>query len=525
MGQEIRLGAAAGLVLSIGVVSLVAALSNGPIDRLDVTTGAVVSVMGTLVMQRRPGSIAGPLLLAAGVTWFAGNLSSISGLAGSAASELTFLHRAVLLHAALSPILHPVARIRAFGPASRTRWMAAALTTLAGYLTSMVDALVASGLVVSSVGFAAAVVVMSSPSPPRKWTLAATAAAVMVWSTSAGIAHDWPWLSNQDRLRVYQVAFVVAAVLSGLGRLTRIPSPVAVEVAELERRGFRIAFEHAGEFLLASGHRLEPSAAERTALVDLGPERGQVMLAFTDPTFAALASSPELVASFAMLADHHRLVGQLRSQAELVAQSGRRLVAAEAESVAEFSADLRGEVLGRLRLMAAATDQLSDTSVAVTTRTHLTDIERELAGLSFGVVSSAAQLADALRSLAAGFDRGTGGGVRVTADVDPAPLELDEVSTRTLGLVANELVVNATRHAAARHIHLRLTHSGSAVELTVSDDGHGGAVLAPDGGLQGLHDRLVALGGRLHVTSSTGGGTTIVARLPLSSYVDSLSPL
>jgi signal transduction histidine kinase len=48
----------------------------------------------------------------------------------------------------------------------------------------------------------------------------------------------------------------------------------------------------------------------------------------------------------------------------------------------------------------------------------------------------------------------------------------------------------------------------------VSDDGCGGATLRPGGGLQGLADRVQALGGHLEVTSSAGTGTVIRAVLP-----------
>jgi signal transduction histidine kinase len=46
--------------------------------------------------------------------------------------------------------------------------------------------------------------------------------------------------------------------------------------------------------------------------------------------------------------------------------------------------------------------------------------------------------------------------------------------------------------------------------VAVSDDGTGGAALEPGGGLQGLADRLSALGARLEVVSPPrGGGTTV----------------
>jgi hypothetical protein len=50
--------------------------------------------------------------------------------------------------------------------------------------------------------------------------------------------------------------------------------------------------------------------------------------------------------------------------------------------------------------------------------------------------------------------------------------------------------------------------------LEVSDDGRGGARAGPGSGLQGLADRLAALGAELHVDSLPGGGTRVRAALP-----------
>ena len=53
------------------------------------------------------------------------------------------------------------------------------------------------------------------------------------------------------------------------------------------------------------------------------------------------------------------------------------------------------------------------------------------------------------------------------------------------------------------------------LHVEVRDDGVGGA--DPDGhGLIGLRDRATALGGQLNIESPPGGGTLVVATLPLS---------
>ena len=51
--------------------------------------------------------------------------------------------------------------------------------------------------------------------------------------------------------------------------------------------------------------------------------------------------------------------------------------------------------------------------------------------------------------------------------------------------------------------------------VEVVDDGVGGADKRRGTGLHGLIDRVEALGGRLAVASSEGGGTRLTAEIPL----------
>src|SRR5690606_39304173 len=48
------------------------------------------------------------------------------------------------------------------------------------------------------------------------------------------------------------------------------------------------------------------------------------------------------------------------------------------------------------------------------------------------------------------------------------------------------------------------------------DDGVGGAAASARSGLEGLGDRISALGGELVVASPLGGGTTVSAEIPLA---------
>ena len=73
--------------------------------------------------------------------------------------------------------------------------------------------------------------------------------------------------------------------------------------------------------------------------------------------------------------------------------------------------------------------------------------------------------------------------------------------------VASEALANVAKHARASAATIRLRRNGSDVEITITDDGVGGADPGRGTGLQGLTDRVEALGGRLDVGSPAEGGT------------------
>lgn len=79
-------------------------------------------------------------------------------------------------------------------------------------------------------------------------------------------------------------------------------------------------------------------------------------------------------------------------------------------------------------------------------------------------------------------------------------------------MVAKALT-NAVKHADASTATVRIQQRDGAVHIEVTDDGRGGDVPAGPG-LQGLADRLAALGGRLELHSPPGKGTTLATHLP-----------
>ncbi|MFJ8630159.1 sensor histidine kinase [Streptomyces sp. NPDC093568] len=79
--------------------------------------------------------------------------------------------------------------------------------------------------------------------------------------------------------------------------------------------------------------------------------------------------------------------------------------------------------------------------------------------------------------------------------------------------VVSESVTNAAKHSAATEIVVSVRRYGPVLVVRTEDNGVGGADPAGSG-LTGLHSRVGALDGRLHVHSPPGGPTTITAELP-----------
>ncbi len=121
-------------------------------------------------------------------------------------------------------------------------------------------------------------------------------------------------------------------------------------------------------------------------------------------------------------------------------------------------------------------------------------------------------LAGALRQEATRFREG-GLTVRVDAAGDLAGLPAaTEVAAYR---IVCEALVNVARHADAGTCEVRLTATGSELEVEVLDDGRGvrpGALVGV--GLVGMRERAEELGGSCSVTSRDGGGTRVHAVLP-----------
>lgn len=146
-----------------------------------------------------------------------------------------------------------------------------------------------------------------------------------------------------------------------------------------------------------------------------------------------------------------------------------------------------------------------------------------------------------LRQLARGIhasvldDRGLDAALSALAGRSPIPVTLDvklvtpegaplsqvdrDTETATYFVVA-EALTNAAKHSGASQVYVRLrmgpnpAGAGSAMMVTVEDNGVGGARIVSAGGLDGVSNRVAAAGGEMRLDSPYGGPTKVLVFIP-----------
>jgi signal transduction histidine kinase len=137
---------------------------------------------------------------------------------------------------------------------------------------------------------------------------------------------------------------------------------------------------------------------------------------------------------------------------------------------------------------------------------------------------------DELRELAHGIhpsvltDLGLANALRSLAARSPIRIELlelpagraDMTAEATVYYIVLEAVTNAQRHAHATRIRIRVGLRTRVLHVAVEDNGVGGANVNGGSGLQGLIDRVDAVGGRFWLQAARSGGTRVEASIPIA---------
>jgi signal transduction histidine kinase len=109
--------------------------------------------------------------------------------------------------------------------------------------------------------------------------------------------------------------------------------------------------------------------------------------------------------------------------------------------------------------------------------------------------------------------------ITVLLEDDGQPKPADEKTRIILFRSIRELLINAAKHAQARRVQVRLEREDNHLTASVEDDGVGmdtDIAAAKGSGLFSIHERLRHVGGSMRIESTTGRGTKIRLRAPLT---------
>ncbi|MGH7819322.1 MAG: sensor histidine kinase, partial [Candidatus Binatia bacterium] len=110
--------------------------------------------------------------------------------------------------------------------------------------------------------------------------------------------------------------------------------------------------------------------------------------------------------------------------------------------------------------------------------------------------------------------------VRVTLEHAGLDARFDPKIETAAYRIIQEALTNVARHAGARESAVEVRAGGGCLRIQIDDCGRGFDVESAlssgtSGGLIGMRERAVALGGHFSVVSSADGGTRVSAELPL----------
>jgi signal transduction histidine kinase len=217
---------------------------------------------------------------------------------------------------------------------------------------------------------------------------------------------------------------------------------------------------------------------------------------------------------------------ELRRQVETLKQSRSAVLDVEASELHRIERDLHDGAQQRLVMLTIdlglanerlETDPAGARQLILDGQAQAREALADIRDLVRGIAPSI--LVD--RGLVAALESISGRGPVPTVLVsDLAPGDrLPAATERTAYFVVAEALANVAKHSGARRCEVRCRRDGSRLVVEVWDDGGGGALVQPGGGLEGLGSRVAGVDGSFSVSSPPGGPTVVRAELPLADAV------
>jgi signal transduction histidine kinase len=208
-----------------------------------------------------------------------------------------------------------------------------------------------------------------------------------------------------------------------------------------------------------------------------------------------------------------------RSRSELAA-SRARIVSAADETRRRIERDLHDGVQQRLVSLL-----LAERTAQAMAPPEMAELRAQLSAVAEGLAGALEELQEIARGIHPAIltDGGLASAIKTLARRSAVPVKLD-VRTKTrlpeqvevaAYYIVSEALTNTAKHARASVVRVAVDVQDGVLELSVRDDGSGGADSLRGSGLIGLADRVDALGGTIDVASPVGQGTTLRVTLPL----------
>jgi signal transduction histidine kinase len=278
---------------------------------------------------------------------------------------------------------------------------------------------------------------------------------------------------------------------------------------------------HEGRYVDERGVPLEPDP--RRGLEEVSHDGRRVGAIVYDGVLLRDAEPVRSVARMVGLAlERERLAAELRASARELRASRARLAEAEDAERRRIARDLHDGAQQRLVLLAIESERLAR-------RAEDPEAVRHAAGeLRVGLDAALADIRGLVQGIVPPLlaERGLRTAVEELAAQAPLPVELDadageldapEHVQSTGYFVVSEALTNVAKHAAATRVTVSLHRRNGVLRIEVADDGVGGADSARGTGIDGLADRVAAVGGTFAIESVPGAGTRVWTELPCGS--------
>ena len=483
----------------------------------DLAIGLLFLASGGILWRRRPADRMWVLMVATAVAWVLGGV----------------LHRG------------PLTQLLLTAPSGRFGSRIAIAFVAFAYVDGVVEFF--TGVPLATVAWAIGLAVLAtarlaeSSGPVRRQRLvpsvaAVAIAAIVVAGTAADLADA---RASNLTLALYELALAITAI--GLtvdagwsGWSQQALTGLVVELGDrdaagtlrdrladaLGDRSLQLGYwaPAAGQYVDDEGARLQlPGGGSQRRVTTIDSDGQPVAVLVHD---AAVLADPRLVEAVATAA--RISVGNVQLQADIVARiddieaSRRRLAESAGRQRLRVGREINaGPVasLARVRSLLGEPPADHEPADVAEARHQLDEAVESLEGFARGLDVSGMMgrgLAQALEDLA----RRSPVPVTIALELPPLPPDIE----LTVWFLCSEALANVTKHAQATNAEIRGAVDGGVLQLTVTDDGIGGAD-AGGAGIRGLVDRVGAIGGELRVVSPVGGGTTLEARIPVAGPV------